>query len=152
MRKQVWSACCLLVSLSCLAQPSALKMEVMFLQNVDFHRIHDVTSQKTQLFETFISSKCRHSSLLFKCRGEMSQRPKRLILVTLPPREDHTEDGTNSIFRMLQSYEASLGLSVVLSKRNSAHSNGRVNQDSDGAVGQEHLNFGFESRLVYVRV
>jgi hypothetical protein len=62
------------------------------------------------------------------------------------------EDGTNSISRILQSYEASLGLPVALSKGHSADSNGRVVQDSDGAVQQEHLNYGFESRLVYVRV
>jgi hypothetical protein len=68
----------------------------------------------------------------------MLRRPKRLTFVTLMPRGDQTEDGTNFTPRMLQSEEASLGLSVALSKRHSADSNGRAVQDSDGAVQLEH--------------
>jgi glutamyl/glutaminyl-tRNA synthetase len=141
VRKQVWSACRLLLLVSCLAYSSTLKMEAIFFSKMltDFHRTHDVTSQKTQLFRDlnkfamspyFIAG----DSQKITCRDAMSWRPKRLIFVTLTPRQDQTEDGTNSISRMLQSYEASLGLSVALSKRHCADSNGRVVQDSDGAV------------------
>jgi hypothetical protein len=60
----------------------------------------------------------------------MLWHPERLISVALTPRQDQRGDGTNSISRMLQSYDASLGLS----KRDSADSNGRVLRDSDGAL------------------
>jgi hypothetical protein len=44
------------------------------------------------------------------CREAMLWHPERLIFVALTPRQDQRGDGTNSISRMLQSYEASLGL------------------------------------------